>query len=410
MKAKYSIRHIVAADGERMCLVVERATGLPVFEATIYALNALRPRSGSHSTVDQALRGTVALLEFLHDRSIDLPARVASGIFLSIQEIDGLIQSLHARVSRSRATKGHRGEGRAHSGLRPGTITIRLDAIVRTLDWMIQLHGHRAWTTLDVRVAGEQQATLFLKRLVARRPRTCSRGGMRRGLTPEQMAALFAALHKLADEADRVGDTESLFIADRTLLWFEWQYEFGHRTGEMLGLRLADIDHEAGTYRIVRRPDARDDPRPDLARVKGESRELLLSPYLSKKTREHQQMRGRLPHAETHDFLFVASNGTPLSRSSVNKTFRKLREDNPSLGGNFCSHIMRWTWNEQFSEDVAAAGLSEAEEMQARALVMGWRSPASAQHYLVHRTRKLVAEVSRRSQEHQMTARGRGRA
>ena len=405
MQSKYSVRLIVAADGERICLVTERVTGLPVFEANLYALSVLRPASGSHSSVDQSLREVVAALEFFHTRAIDWPARVASGTFLTPQEIDGLVQSLYVRDPRSKASWNGRGRGRNCGRLSPGTVALRLDTIVHSLNWGIQLHGHRVWARPDERIVGEQQAELFLKRLAARKPKVRSHG-TRRGLTAEQLVTLFAALHKLADEADQAGDAQSRFIADRTLLWFDWQLEAGHRTGEMLGIRFRDIDYEAGTYKIVRRPDAQDDPRPDLARVKGEGRKLPLSPYLAERTREHEKMRARCPHAEAHDFLFVASDGTPLSRSSMNKLFQQLRTNNPALGKDFCSHVMRWTWNEQFSEDAATAGLSETEELQARALVMGWRNVASANHYLVHRTRKLVAEISRRSQERQMAARG----
>lgn len=398
MVERFVVRVVLAGDGERIPMVVDGVTCLPDPHATVFATSLSRPASGSHSTMEQELRGVAGLLNFLAARSIDLPSRVALGRFLSAQELDGLV-SHFGRFRRNTALGGNA----ASPGER--TVVLRMNAARRFLEHRIDLLSHDLWPTLEARDAGRMAVAGFMAGIAARVPTPRPKDTSRRALTKGQETALVAALLAMARKAERSDSLASFFAADRTLLWFDWSVEFGLRTGEMLGLRLRDLDLEAGTFRVVRRPDAADDPRRELARVKGEGRELQLSPYLAARTREHvASMRATLPGAARHDFLFVASNGAPLSRSAVNKMFVTLRRVCPVLGEDFCNHVMRHTWNERFGGDAVSAGLTDEEEMTARAYAQGWRDPSSAVAYLAHRTRRRAAEISRLSQERMMAA------
>ena len=396
MSERYVVRVVVAAKGERMPLVVDTATCAPDHDATVYATSLSRPASGSHSTVEQELRGVAALLDFLAARRIDFVARVASGTFLTVAELDGLV--LH--FGRDPRPGG--------AGRRPGerTVVLRTGAARRYLEHRIDILSHGIWTTLEARAAGSAAAAAFLAQVAARAPTPRPKDTDRKALTHAQETALVSALLAMERVAWASGQAAPMFAADRTLLWFDWAVEFGLRTGEMLGLRLQDMDLDARTFRIVRRPDADDDPRRELARVKGEGRELSLSPYLAARTLEHvATVRAALPGAAFHDFLFTAATGAPLSRSAVNKTFATLRRACPVLGADFCNHVMRHTWNERFGEGAAAGGLTAQEETAARAYAQGWRDGGTATAYLKHRTRRHAAEVSRGNQQRMMDAR-----
>ena len=382
-------------------------------------LQELREGSRSHSAVEQSLRGVLILEDFVRQRGIDFEARTAEGTFLSKDEILGLIRSIggtRGRVPgalRRPTTRRKRVTGRrsARTGVRPmgaNTRATRIGALLRYLCWLIETFGSRAWAGLPARAATEMQrkADRFIARVKARKPRT---GAVRSriSLVPAQREVLYAALHATVEAAEASGLEERQFVADRTMLWFDYAIEFGLRTGEMLGLRLRDFDLAAGSFEVVRRPDAPDDPRRDLARVKGEGRGLDLSPYLAARTREHvDQQRSRRPGAARHDFLFVASAGAPLSRSSVTLMFQRLRAAYPALGKGFCSHTNRHNWNDDFSASAKQMGLSEDKEASDRAYSMGWTSVATARFYLVRRTRERVAEINLRSQQRHMAARG----
>ena len=393
MDGRFVVRVVLAEDGERMPMVVDVATCAPDPSATIYATSLSRPASGSHSTVEQELRGVAGLLDFLHARGIDFAARAQSGAFLTVAEVDGLVH--HFGRSGPPCGAGRRAGER--------TVALRTAAARRYLRHRIDMLSHDLWPTLQARAAGAAAADAFLAAMADRVPAPKPKATDRRALTVGAMSALIDALLSMATRAETSGSIVRLFAADRTLLWFDWALEFGLRTGEMLGLRLPDLELDAGTFRIVRRPDAADDPRRALARVKGEGRQLDLSPYLAERTRGHvEAMRAKLPGAARHDFLFASACGAPLSRSAVDKTFALLRLACPLLGADFCNHVMRHTWNERFGADAAAAGLTAEEEVEARAYAQGWRDPGTAVAYLAHRTQRQAAAVSRRMQEWSM--------
>ncbi len=396
---RFYVRVVLTRNRHRLPMVIDRVTCMPDRHATINAISLSRPASGSHSKIEQTLRGVAGLLSYLDARAIEFEARVEDACFLSVPEMDGLVQHFSCPNRSAQAGKA----ARAPNGR---TVALRVRAARDHLDFLISLHAHELWRTPEAKSAGLTAKATFLEDLTARARVPMQREtGERRALTAEQEAALTSALDAMTQKAKASGNAAAIFAADRTKLWFEWEDELGLRTGEMLGLRLHDLDLQAGTCRIVRRRDAADDPRRDLARVKSEGRLLGLSPYLTRRTREHvETLRAAIPAVNKHDFLLVSARGAPLSRSNVNKVFARLRKADQLLIG-LCNCSLRHTWNEHFSEDAAAAGLGAVEEAQVRAYAQGWKSEASAQAYLAHRRRRRAAEISRLSQERQMATR-----
>jgi len=383
-----------------MPLVIDRITCLPAAEATVYATSLSRPASGSHSKVAQELLGVAGLLNFFEERGIDFAERVRTGTFLAVSEVDGLVIHL------SRQEEGKRPSSVFPRQRGERTVVLRVRAAQRFLDHLVGLHSHGVWLSAEERLDGNAGRVALTAGLTARAPTPRSKEGTRRGLTPTQDATLFSALVEATRTAVQSGNDAMVFAADRNLLWFDWASELGLRTGELLGLRLCDLDFGALTCRIVRRPDASDDPRRDLARVKGEGRELDLSPRLAARTREYvEAARDARPGARCHTFLFVSLQGAPWSRSGVNKMFRVLRRVHPELGERFCNHVLRHSWNDRFSDAAARADLTSDEEADARAYAQGWSNPTSARPYLLARVRRRAAEVSRLSQERQMAVR-----
>lgn len=101
-----------------------------------------------------------------------------------------------------------------------------------------------------------------------------------------------------------------------------------------------------------------------------------------------------------HDFLFVADTGAPLSLAALSKVYRTLRKKHPDVGEKLSSHVLRHTWNEDFSEIADKAGLSEEDERRGRIHAMGWSDTSkSAEDYLKRRTRRVATEVSVKIQQ-----------
>lgn len=88
----YQIRLLVLATGERFPLIVERATGVPLFKPTLYVLTMLRTKNHASATIYQHCLAIMILTLFLRFEKIDLDERMSSGRLLSLPEIESLVR------------------------------------------------------------------------------------------------------------------------------------------------------------------------------------------------------------------------------------------------------------------------------------------------------------------------------
>lgn len=358
------------SDGEWSAAVLD-ARGIPVYRTITYAVNVLRAGSGSHATVEQGLRGVAPALDFAAVRGFDWDERIRSGEVLSEAEAMDLVSDLHS-------ADGERKPG-------PNTVRMRVNGICRFI--------RKRANSINPKFALSGGLESALKAIKDERPRRSGKGCHRKALTKAQKVVLVEALREIAAAAEPGSASE--FVAVRLVVYFEWAFEMGLRVGENLGVRIGDIDFERLVVRIVRRPDARDDDRRNPARVKGLGRPLPISAHLGEVTwRYICDHRAKRPLAETHDLLFVSSSGKPLSLAMIAKSFRALRRKHEELGEAFSPHVMRYVWNEWFSDHAARTGMSKEDEEETRMLCQGWRDPKSVRHYVSGNTQRLQREAS----------------
>src|SRR4051812_39937085 len=86
------------ADGERCPMLVDAATGVPLFDPTVWTLTKYRRQSAA--TMEQALRGAMLLHLFCARRGIELNIRVRDGTFFSPSELDDLGHQAGLRIKR----------------------------------------------------------------------------------------------------------------------------------------------------------------------------------------------------------------------------------------------------------------------------------------------------------------------
>lgn len=410
----YAIRTTVFESGERMPILVNAVTGLPLFEPCIYACTEIRPKTGSAATIEQALRGVQFLLTFADARMINLAERFAVGRFLDLHELDDLVRSAYISLGTARSPRRNElvtgpkvlsfdqvaKRTRKSNEAEPvsiSTVSIRLYYASTYLEWMGHRAAHRVCRTLEQK--NDYMALLreFLGRLRARTPRArgCS---SRQGLTAEQKAELLRVIAPNCPDNPWNGE----FVRDRNRLIILWGLGTGLRRGELLGLHIKAIDIRREMADVVRRPDDRKDPRKYQPNTKTRERAIGISKELAYWTHEHiVKHRSKLRGARRHDFLFVAENtGRPLSLAALSKVFRSLRACHPAVGDSLTSHVLRHTWNEDFSEVADKAGLSPEDERRARNHAMGWSDLSkSSDHYLRRRTQRLATDASLQIQQ-----------
>ncbi|NEX60094.1 site-specific integrase [Noviherbaspirillum galbum] len=410
----YAVRTTVFEDGERMPVLVDAATGIPLYDPCVYACTDIRPNTGSSATIEQALRGVQFLLTFIGERKIELEGRFASARFLDLHELDDLVRTAYLPMDstptggrnmevaapkvisldkvRSRAVKT-----RKESTVALSTVAIRLYYAGAYLEWL----GHRAarqvCKTLEQKTEYMDLLREFLGRLRSRTPKARGQSS-RLSLTAEQKAELL----RVVDPRCPDNPWEGEFVRERNRLIVLWGLGTGLRRGELLGLRIKLLNFRRNMAEIVRRPDDKKDPRKYQPNTKTRERGIGISEELAYLTHEHiVKHRSSLRGARKHDFLFVADDtGLPLSLAALSKVFRTLRERHPAVGDGLSSHVLRHTWNEDFSEVADKAGLAPEDERRARNHAMGWSDFSnSSDHYLKRRTRRQATEASVKIQQ-----------
>lgn len=413
----YTIKTTTFENGERMPMLVHAESGIPVFDACVYATSEVRPKSGSPATIDQALRGVQFLLSFADAREIDLWERFASGQFLALHELDDLVRAAYKPMGGAgkqwcpanaiplpalkEATFDQvlkrAPSSKNTSQVSIGTASIRLYYARAYLQWLGHSLAGRVCTTLEQKTNYLESMRECLKWLRARTP--MARGeSARQGLSNDQKAHLVEVI----DPAHGANPWTRDFIRDRNRLLVLWGLGTGLRRGELLGLRIRLIDFRKNMAAIMRRPDDKHDPRKYQPNTKTRERAIGISEELAYLTHQHiVKFRSKIKGAQKHDFLFVAEDtGRPLSLAGLSKVFRSLREKHPGVSETISSHVLRHTWNEDFSDVADKAGLSEGDERRARVHAMGWsETSTSADHYLKRRTRRQAAAASIRIQQ-----------
>lgn len=400
----YAVKTVVTSTGERLPVLCSAATGLPLFHPTVWALTELRATNRSTSTIQQALRGVMVLLLALDNLGIELTARLDEGRLLSLGEIEAIagicklplaefwerlrIQSECASVSRLVRRRVLRQVEKLTTG-------IRLRNIRDYLDWLATDHLLRIGPRHETFAEFQKAAQIALKALSARIPPSSSRNvvGQREGLP----RALRDRLIAIVEPASPDNPWPNAHVRFRNYLVIRWLLSLGIRRGELLGVKVSDINFASSEVLIPRRADDPDDPRATQPNNKTNDRLLALDSDLAALTREYVlKHRRAFRGTRRHEFLWVANGtGAPISLQATNKMFVQLRRKFLELPSGLSPHVLRHTWNEWFSEQMDKTKVPDAMEQKMRSQQMGWSDNSRmAATYLRRRVRVEANKAS----------------
>lgn len=375
MLNKYVARTLVMSDGERFCLVTDHSTGMPLYHPNLYLTTQLRNRSVSFNTLQREAINLSMMLSFFDEYGLDIEKRFRTGRFLQEFEIDAMRDFLQEKKkSKSEASK-RKAEYLHMSSIQnrvsDGDLYVRLTTAHRYCGWLARYLLDDAGQEVVDRIQW------MAEQIKARRPRRVkgSQDRIDRSLSDEQVETLIKAVQPGSETNpfhERVQKRNQILI--HLLLYL------GIRGGELLNIRIQDLDFNANRLRIVRRPDSKDDPRGYEPNVKTLERYLPLKGSLAKSIHDYIVYdRRNVKNSGRHDFLFITykegpTEGQPLSKSSYNKIFKVLRATFPELR-ELTGHMLRHTWNHHFSRMMDQLGkpLSETEQERLRSYLMGWK-------------------------------------
>lgn len=407
----YIVQTLMLVSGERLPILVDTRVGTPLFAPTIYSLTQLRGRNLAANTIKQELRHIMVLLLFLEQREINIEARIREGRILDLAEIESLANTCKLHVadmvavptavsSKPARTTSIERYRRRSSTADPKTVVgdsaaNRIRRIADYLSWLAKAQLLKIPADNPAFLALEAKRQLVIEMLKARIPDGGSRNTFdaRMGLAPETGARLLAVIAKSSPENPWSGE----FTRCRNELIFRWLYSFGLRRGELLNVKVSDIDFRKETVTVVRRADAPEDPRREQPAVKTRDRVLPIPSDLCRLTHEYVlAARRQWAGARKHEYLFVADKtGAPMSLSALNKCFAFLRTRIPDLPDDLSPHVLRHTWNDNFSAAMDRNKTPEADEQKMRSFLMGWsETSGTAVNYTRRHVRQKANQLS----------------
>ncbi len=399
------IKTFVMLSGERYCLLVDDPSGLPLFYPNLFITTQSRNRSLSYSSMESTLSGISVLLRYMEERGGKIEDRFQRGDLFKEHELDAIRDFCQIKF-RSQTKEDSNGiftlsELREFDEkVSSQTEYVRLTVIAQYIKWLAEQFVGSSKDRLTILQIGKME-----KELKARRPVKKNRNMERdeKGLDEDQIVLVFelfrpdSELNPFADESVRI----------RNRLIFLMLYHLGLRGGELLNIRIRDIDFGKNQLVVVRRADEKDDPRTNQPLVKTLDRRLPMKDTLVKEI-HHYILNGRknIPNSTKNDFLFVThksgpTQGQPLSKSGYKKVIEVVRTASPTLF-NLTGHQLRHSWNEAFFNQMDAMNEPPSQEQQEkmRSYLMGWKEGSgTATHYNKRFVRKKANEAALKLQE-----------
>lgn len=382
------IKKIIFANGERYPILLGEI-GVPDYWATLFVTTQFRNASKSANTMRAVLDAVRHLYSWANGYGIPLSERLVSKEFLTNIEIESLAAFMQQskrdeqsdgaapvpisiRPSRSRERARAQSTGSMDS-VKPGTLYIRLTYVGEFLRWWAIQLIQKSSRVVD---RGAHDSIVRMHeglKLMRPRLRAPSRVNARHGLDECAQIELLNLV--------RPGVPENPFselVQLRNWLIVNLLLKLGERAGELLSIKGEDIDFQGNTLVIPRRHDDSDDARADQPVAKTRDRRVPLDESLCADLAKYlTQDRVRVKRKPDHGFLLVTHKvgnyrGAPLSYSGLIKIFKQIK----NVGGEdltkLTPHVMRHTWNENFSKLMDEKGVSESVENKLRSYQMGW--------------------------------------
>lgn len=410
MSTNYFIqKSFVMGSGERYCLLVDRETGLPLYYPNLFCTTQVRNASLSYSAMCSALGGIATLLRFMEERNEDIEMRFGKYEFFEVHELDAIRDYCQSKFRVRTMTPDPNGVfslkelREVDAKVNSQTEYVRLTVISQYVNWLSKaLVGSKGGNDVSQRVAAMTNG------LIARRPLKQGRnsGLVEKGLDSQQLDMLFEIIRPGSDLNPIIN--KSVQVRNRLIILL--LYHLGIRGGELLNIRIKDIDFNNNQLVIVRRADQKDDPRADMPLVKTLDRRIPMKDTLVKEIHNYiLQHRKKIVRKGLPDYLIVThkngpTKGHPLSKSGYEDVISVVKKVSPALY-NLTGHQLRHVWNEKFSDLMDSMDEPPDLESQenSRSDMMGWRrGSGTAATYNKRFIKKKAVEASLKLQENMM--------
>lgn len=381
------VKRINGTDGERHAVLVDEL-GAPLFYPTLWVTVFLRGGSRAVNTIHNALNAIKCLYAWQRAYGIDLEQRFTDGKLLTSSEVHSLRDFLQRPLSTD-AVRKQCLPLRARRTVASSSQYARMSVAAAYMDFLAKRvipQSHNSYVSVDGMVT----------QIKSNRPnkvtKTIGSGRHEKHLDDYSLDVLDASLRPGAD----CNPFSEYDVQFRNALIFAILRASGVRRGELLNLKVDDINFADCRLSVRRRPDSPHDQRRYQPVAKTREREIPLSNALVMRIHEYViTYRKKFPASKLHGYLFVTHKrgpyqGAPMSNSAFSKVIDGLKQ----IVKDAHAHNLRHHWNYSFSTLCTEKGISSAKEEKYRSYLMGWeQNSGTAATYNRRHIEKEAAEL-----------------
>lgn len=375
--------------------------------------------ASNHDLSFNSLKKYAHELKFLHcffmDKGINLVERVASGSFLSFEEIDSYIRackfyadielnnknskvvSLSDRRIRDAiyATSNSQPEVSSH------TFNQRLNRLQSYIEFLYLCH-HFDQAETEHKIRTDEHFNKFKLHISSatsdsRKNNTITKDAFESAIADDKFFKLLDVIQ------ERSPNNPFKSSKLRNQLITQILIETGVRIGAVLKLKISDLvdDWSIPRFLLTRTPNDPTDTRRLPAANKTKALSVSISPDLMRLIKLYiETVRNITPNAHKHDFLFISEKGKtigePISYNAIYKVIKTLGD---YVGLALHPHLLRHKWNEIFENKAKEKGFSPDKIEDLRKYAMGWVEDSKmASVYNEFMLAVTVAKISSKNQ------------
>ena len=383
------IEQVIFPTGERLPMLLDDDS-LPVAPACEWILSR---RQLAFTTLSRNMNEVMAIHGWGKKRRIDIYERIRSGRQFTEAELTSLVEHLRRPLSTDRTV--------TKLAVSPDTANKRVSAAHRHLTWYIDELIAQPCAAPDQQVRFTAMREKLLTTLLGAFQSPEGNRKFHKQLTLSQAQFLQDALDpegSIRFGRDSRGRLRNFLMV--CLLTF-----LGLRTGELLSLRIHDVQFGAITTIIItRRGMSPNDPRRRPPRVKRLGRILPIdSPRLAILLDDYimNERQWFIDHGKGKDngFLFVSDEGEPLSADRLRQLFTELRTRfSHELPDHLTPHSLRHTFTDSVYRELRREGMKEAQIEKILMWLRGDSSPSSQDAYINYEVQGREAVLRHQSQ------------
>lgn len=358
-------------------------------------------------------------LKFLHcffmDKGIDLVERVASGSFLSIEEIENYIRACKFYVDTDGDNKNYKVVKLTDKRIRDAiyatsnslpkvsahTFNQRLNRLKSYIEFLYVCH-HYDQAETEQKISTDNQFNnfkLYISSVISRtrKNNTFTKDAFESAIPDDKFFKLLDVIQ------ERSPNNPFKSSKLRNQLIAQILIGTGVRVGAVMKLKVGDLvdDWSNPRFLLTRTPNDPTDTRRLPAANKTKALSVSISPDLMKLIKLYiETVRNITPNAHKHDFLFISEKGKtigePISYNAIHKVIKTFGD---CVGLALHPHLIRHKWNEVFENKAKEQGYSPDKIEDLRKYAMGWVEDSKmASVYNEFQLAVTVAEISSKNQ------------